>query len=92
MDFLVHGKIKSRALIRRRLSPDAAAVALQDALHRGQPDARAGELRFGMEPLEGREQFVRISHVKSRAVVADEEDRNGIGRRAVRQALVLEPS
>ncbi|GAB6903768.1 hypothetical protein JCM9957A_68600 [Kineosporia succinea] len=42
-----------RALARRRLRPDPAAVPLDDAVHGGQADARAGELALLVQPLEG---------------------------------------
>jgi len=40
-------------------------------LYNGQAHTGAGELVLGMEPLEGGEQAVRISHVKAHTVVLD---------------------
>ena len=51
-----------------------------DALDRGQPDPRAGKLIVRMKALEGREKFPGISHVKTRAIVPDEEERSAIFR------------
>ena len=38
-----------------------------------------GELRLGVQPLEGAEQLVGVRHVESGAVVAHEEDRPAAG-------------
>src|SRR5438105_1765111 len=68
---------------RAGLSPDAAAVAADDAVHGGQADAGALEFGRGVQPLEGLEKLVGEGHVESGAVVADVEDpRAAIGRRA----------
>jgi hypothetical protein len=68
------GEIKRCPSIHRRLGPDPAAVAVQDALDRGQADARARKLRGFVQALKGPEQFVRIGRVKPRAVVPDKEN------------------
>ena len=61
-------------MIHRRLGPDAAAVAVHDALDRGQADARARKLRGFVQALKGPEQLVRIGQVKTRAVIPDKEN------------------
>jgi len=55
------------------LGPDASAVAVHDPLHRRKADARALELGRRVEPLEWREQAMRLFHVETRAVVSDAE-------------------
>src|SRR5688572_6950724 len=70
---LLQREIKGRALIDGRLSPDAAAVALDDPLHDGQPDAGAFIVLGAVQPLKHTEEFVRIPHVEARAVVAHEK-------------------
>ena len=66
--------MKSRAAIYHRIRPHAAAVAMDDALHNRQPDARAFKFVCAMQSLKDSEQFFRILHVKTRAVVADEKN------------------
>ena len=48
---------------------------MQNALDRGQADARARKLRGFVQALKGPEQLVRIGLVKSGAVVPDKENR-----------------
>src|SRR5438105_10385436 len=55
-----------------RVHPDLPPVPAEDALHDGQPDARARELALVMQALEGTEQAVRIGHVEAHPVVGDE--------------------
>ena len=59
---------------RDALGPDPAVVPCDNPLHRRQsyPDAR--EFLFVVESLECTEQFVRVGHVESCAVVADKVD------------------
>jgi len=56
------------------LCPNAPAMAMDDALHNRQSDARAFKFIRAMQPLKNSEQFVCILHVEARAVVADEKD------------------
>ena len=58
----------------RRLGPDPAAVAVDDALDGGQADARARKLRGFVQALKRPEQLVRIGRVKPGAVIPDKED------------------
>src|SRR5215470_19444284 len=46
------------------LGPDPAAMAVNDALHGGEPDAGAFEFGRRMQPLKRAEQFCGIGHVK----------------------------
>src|SRR5579871_3680823 len=62
-------KIKSCALTHRPLRPHLSPVALDDALHRGQPDTCAFKLFLGMQPLKRGKQLVHIGHVEAHAVV-----------------------
>ena len=43
-----------------------------DSLHDGQTDARAFKLVGSMQPLEHSKEFVRLLHVKTYAIVANE--------------------
>src|SRR5690606_7558033 len=52
--------------------PDAPAVAIDDALHRGEANARAGEFVHAMQALEGAEQLVGVLHIEAGAIVAHE--------------------
>src|SRR5688572_22934071 len=67
------GEIHGRALADLAVSPDLAAVAPHDAIHRGEPDPGALELFRRVQSLERSEQLVRIAHVETGAVVAHEE-------------------
>ncbi len=62
------------ARVDRALRPDAAAVAVHDALHRGEADSGAFEVARRMQPLEHAEQFRRIGHIEAGAIVADGVD------------------
>src|SRR5437868_3170403 len=72
------GEIKSRALARGRLRPDAPAVTAHHALDDCQPDAGAGELAFAVQALKGAEELVRIRRIESGAVVAYEEGASAV--------------
>src|SRR5439155_2902318 len=65
-------EVERRPAPHRPLRPHAAAMAVHDALHRGEPHARALELGGRVEALERAEQLVGVRHVESRAVVPDE--------------------
>jgi len=54
-------KIERRALVDLGLGPDAPAVALDNALRERQPNARALEVLFTVQPLEHPKELVRIS-------------------------------
>ena len=69
------GKVKSRAAVHRAFRPGPAAVPVNDALDIGQPDARALELVLAVQALKHAEQFVGISRIETRAVVANEDHR-----------------
>ena len=58
------------------------SMAIDDPVHRGEPDARAGVIGGIVEPLKRPKQFLRVSHVKTRTVVANEVDRSVIARAA----------
>jgi len=45
-------------------------MAPDDALHRGQADAGAGEFFGGVQPFEGLEELAGMGHVKAGAVVS----------------------
>src|SRR3990170_8578457 len=63
------------ALALRRVPPDAPAMAVDDALHGRQADARPRELLLRMQPLESTEQLVRVRHIEAYPVVANEVGR-----------------
>src|SRR3990172_11651296 len=65
----VKRKIKGRPLSNSAFRPYPAAMAGYDALHCGEPDARAIEFIGAMQPLEGSEQLADIIHIKTRTVV-----------------------
>src|SRR5688572_2286175 len=69
---------EGRAAADRARGPDAAAVALHDAVHHRETDARPLELGVVVQPLERAEEPTRLGRFEPRAVVADEED--GVGR------------
>src|SRR5262249_33496527 len=54
------------------LCPDATAVTIDDALNRGEPDARALEVVLRVKPLKDVEQLRGVGHVEAGAVVVDE--------------------
>src|SRR5690349_835812 len=63
-------KIKRGALVEGAPGPDAAAVAVDDALDGCQADAGALKLALVMEFLEQAEQPVSVGWIKSDAVIA----------------------
>ena len=66
-------KIKGGPLAGRRLQPDASAVPLHDFLTEGQPDAHAGILGAGVQPLEDTEDSPKVLPIDANAVVANGE-------------------
>src|ERR1700680_121481 len=69
------GEEERAALSWLAFGPDPAAVAGQNAMHDGQPNAAALEFGRRVQPLERVEQFVRVAHVEPGAVVTHEKDR-----------------
>src|SRR5438477_565822 len=70
----IKSKVKCRAFVYFSLGPDAPAVAVDDALHDGQADARAFVILGAVQPLEDAEEFVGILHIETHAVVFDKVD------------------
>src|SRR5580693_54556 len=66
-------KIKGCSSIHFSLSPSAPAVAGDDASDNSQSNTGAFKFVGAMQPLKDAEQFVRIGHVKTRAVVAHKD-------------------
>src|ERR1039458_10476459 len=64
-------EVKRGAAPGLRFHPDATPTALHDLLADGQPDARAGVLFVGVQPLEDREDTLGILGLDSDAVIAD---------------------
>src|SRR4051812_2488871 len=64
--------MECRALAGYRFGPNPPAVAMDDALHCGEPDPGAGELPGQMEPLERPEEAIDVRHLEPRPVVPDE--------------------
>src|SRR5688500_9566739 len=67
---LGEGEVERRPLAHGAFGPDAAAVAAQDALNRGEPHAGALELLLGVETLESVEELIGVGGVEAGAVVA----------------------
>src|SRR5262249_904598 len=65
-------EVKGRALLDSGFRPDLTAMAVNDALHGGQPDARAREILLAVQALKGPEQFRAVGHLEADAVIADE--------------------
>jgi hypothetical protein len=55
------------------LEPDASAVTFDDLLAHRQPDASAGVLRLGVQPLEDDEDAVQVLGLDANAIVAHRE-------------------
>ena len=70
------GEEKSGAAIRLGFGPDLAAVAMNDSLHRGQPDARAREILLPVKALKDSEQLIGIFGIEAHSVVPHEENRH----------------
>src|SRR5437016_13683634 len=68
-------EIKCRAPVQFRLHPDPATVLLNNALHRGQANARALEIFGAVKALEDAEQLIGILHAEADAIVANENGR-----------------
>jgi len=67
-------KVKRRALVDCRLSPDASTVAVDDTLHNGQAHARAFVLLGAVQSLKHVKEFADVSHIKAHTVVLDKID------------------
>src|SRR6266478_4630077 len=72
--FTQEREVKCRPPSDRAFRPNAAAMAMDDALYRCQTDARAFELGRLMQPLERAEQLGGVGHIESGSVVADKVD------------------
>src|SRR2546422_11686034 len=66
-------EIESRALTRRRLDPDPAAMPFHDPPAHGQPDARARVLASGVKALKNHEDALEVLRRDADAVIADGE-------------------
>src|ERR1700730_8576433 len=66
-------EVERGALADRAFRPDSTGVAIDNSMHRGEPDSRSREIRFAMQTLEWAEEIVGIFHIKSRAIVTNEE-------------------
>ena len=64
-------KVKGRSLIHFSLSPDPAAVTLDDALDDGQADAGAFVFFPRVQALEGAEEVAEIALIKPNPIVLD---------------------
>jgi hypothetical protein len=64
-----------RNLAHDTLGPDTAIVTVDDALDRGEADARALEPIRGMQPLERAQESVGIGHIEAGTIVPN--DKNG---------------
>ena len=60
------GEVERCAPADLTLGPDATAVAVDHPVDRRQSDARAGELLFGVQPLERPKQLVGATSCRSR--------------------------
>ena len=76
------GKIKCRAAIYHAFRPCPAAVAANDAQDIGQANARALELFLTVQALKHAEQLVSILGIKTRAIVANRDDRLAVDARS----------
>src|SRR5437667_12841006 len=68
-------EIKCRAPVPFRFHPDPSTVLLNNALHRGQANARALEIFGAVKALEDAEQLIGILHAEADAIVANENGR-----------------
>src|SRR6266436_4393537 len=72
-------EIEGRAAIHGTLGPRPPAVPLNNPPDVGQTHAKAFKIRTGMQPLKDAEEFGRVSHVETDAVIADEDNRLLVG-------------
>src|SRR3989442_11393957 len=70
---------KSRAAIDNTFRPDFSSMALDNALHGCQPDARAAKFALVVQTLERREQTGCPRHIETRTVVAHEISAGAVG-------------
>src|SRR5690242_11176152 len=72
----VQVEVEDRAFARLGFEPDATVVTLDDFLHKGESDARAGLLPVGrvVEPLENTEDLLVELGFDANAVVLDVKD------------------
>ena len=68
-------KAERRALVQRGVSPDPAAVTVDDPLDNRQPDPGALVLLGAVQPLKHAKQLVAVAHIKAHAVIVDRVDR-----------------
>jgi hypothetical protein len=65
-------EVKGRALLDSGFRPDLTAMAVNDALHGGQSDARAREILLAVQALKGPKQFRTVGYIEADTVIADE--------------------
>src|SRR5580658_1705317 len=75
---LLKCEVKRRAAIDFALSPDPAAVPVDDPLHVRESDTGALELARRVQALENGEQFPRVFHIEARSIVAEVADQVAI--------------
>jgi hypothetical protein len=73
---------EGRAAAHLPSAPHAAALAMDDALHRGRPDARGPELGHAKQALRGLERLARVLRVEPGPTVTDEAAGRAVTRRA----------
>src|SRR5205809_5532570 len=69
------GKIEGRSLVRCSFSPNPPLMAMNDALHNGQPDSGSLKVPVGMKPLKNVKQFAGVLHIKPDTVVFHKKSR-----------------
>jgi hypothetical protein len=67
-------KVKRCATFNLCLRPHAPAMAMNNALDSCQPNAGAREFRNFVHPLKRSKKFLRIGHIKTRAIIAHKEN------------------
>jgi hypothetical protein len=75
-------KVKRRSAPDLSLGPDSSPVPVYDALDGRKPYARPFEFGHRVQSLKRAEEFIRVSHIEARSVVAHEVDGFSIEARA----------
>jgi len=66
-------EVECRSLVNFTLRPDLAAVTTNNAPDRGETDAGSFKLGIGMQALKDSKHFIGISHIETRAIIAQKK-------------------
>src|SRR5713226_1682782 len=75
-------EIESRTFSDCAFGPHLPAMAVNNPLHRRQPDTAAGKLRSSVQPLKGSKQTFRMQRIEPHAVISHKIGQTAIAHRS----------